>query len=67
MLNRFRWKEVSMVFQGAQSALNPIETIYNQFFETMKVHLGKSMSSSELKTATQEKFKELMDLVNLDY
>lgn len=37
-LNRFRWNHVSMVFQGAQSALNPIVTVFNQFYETLQVH-----------------------------
>lgn len=66
-LNKYRWREVSMVFQGAQSALNPIETIYNQFYETMKVHSQKSTSRNQLKKTTQRKLKELMNLVNLDY
>ena len=37
-LNAFRWDKVSMVFQGAQSALNPVIKIYDQFYETLYVH-----------------------------
>lgn len=66
-LNRFRWKEVSMVFQGAQSCLNPVENIFNQFKETIKFHQVKKLSKKELNELTKVKLKELLELVNLDY
>lgn len=59
-LNAFRWNNVSMVFQGAQSALNPIVTVFNQFYETMVVH-GVKIS----KSAAREKFTKLLEKLNL--
>jgi peptide/nickel transport system ATP-binding protein len=37
-LRYYRWKDVSIVFQGSQSALNPIMTIEDQLFETAYYH-----------------------------
>lgn len=64
-LNTFRWREVSMVFQGAQSALNPLMTVYEHFEETYSVHNPK-MSAKEMKRKCREKAVELLNLVNLD-
>lgn len=68
-LNRFRWKQVSMVFQGAQSALNPVINIFNQFYETMAVH-ESFKPKAERKKLTKEKARErvryLLEFVNLD-
>ena len=33
-----RWKDISMVFQGAMSALNPVRTIGWQIAEAMQIH-----------------------------
>lgn len=68
-LNCFRWKEISMVFQGAQSALNPVVTIFNQFYETMLVH-ENFKPRHERKKITKEmataRITYLLDFVNLD-
>ncbi|WP_436922957.1 dipeptide ABC transporter ATP-binding protein [Halosimplex amylolyticum] len=37
-LRRFRWEEVSMVFQGAMSSFNPVMTIRTHFVETLSAH-----------------------------
>lgn len=37
-LRRFRWEEVSMVFQGAMSSFNPTMKIGGHFKETLKAH-----------------------------
>lgn len=37
-LKRLRWRELSMVFQGAMSAFNPTQTIRKHFIETLKAH-----------------------------
>jgi peptide/nickel transport system ATP-binding protein len=37
-LRRFRWQEVSMVFQGAQDSFNPTRKIHTQFTETLEAH-----------------------------
>lgn len=40
-MRAFRWNKVSMVFQAAQSALNPVMTVRQQFFETLDAHEAK--------------------------
>ena len=35
---RIRWKEISMVFQGAMSSLDPVFSIQEQFDEVLKQH-----------------------------
>src|ERR671921_510286 len=37
-LGRFRWREVSMVFQSAMNALNPVMTIGDQIVDTILAH-----------------------------
>jgi len=39
-VRHIRGKEIAMVFQDAQSALNPVLTIGDQIAEQMKLHLG---------------------------
>lgn len=60
-LRKFRWSKVSMVFQGAQSSLNPVTTIYEQFKETLKVH-NRRISKTEI----LEKSRSVLKIVNLD-
>lgn len=35
---RYRWKKISMIFQGAMNSLDPVFTIKNQFVEVLKQH-----------------------------
>ena len=35
---KYRWKKVSMIFQGAMNALDPVFTINEQFLEILKQH-----------------------------
>ena len=37
-LRRFRWEEISMVFQGAMSSFNPVQPIEDHFVETLTAH-----------------------------
>ncbi|MGN7800365.1 ABC transporter ATP-binding protein [Leifsonia sp. 22587] len=37
-MRRFRWDKVSMVFQGAMNALNPVATIGSQLEDVFQVH-----------------------------
>ena len=37
---KFRWKKISMIFQGAMNSLDPIFTIRQQFNEILKQHDG---------------------------
>lgn len=61
-INAFRWEKVSMVFQAAQSALNPVYTISQQFKETVSEHRFK-WTKEQLKN----KIAEVFDYVKLDY
>lgn len=68
-LNEFRWKQISMVFQGAQSALNPVVTIFNQFYETLLVHENYKPKSEQVKITKEDaekRIRYLFDFVNLD-
>ena len=68
-INKFRWKEISMVFQGAQSSLNPVITIFNQFYETLTVHENYKPKKERRKITKQmakERVKYLLEFVNLD-
>jgi peptide/nickel transport system ATP-binding protein len=60
-LNAYRWGNVSMVFQAAQSALNPVMKIFDQFEETAFYH-GIDVKKQTFKG----RVKELMDFVHLD-
>ena len=37
-MQRFRWDKVSMVFQGAMNALNPVDTIGSQLEDVFEIH-----------------------------
>ncbi len=37
-IRRIRWKEISMIFQGAMNAFNPVKTVGDQIVEAIKVH-----------------------------
>ncbi|MEM4237368.1 MAG: ATP-binding cassette domain-containing protein, partial [Candidatus Nitrosocaldaceae archaeon] len=34
----FRWKKISMIFQGAMNALDPVYNIRDQLYEILKYH-----------------------------
>ena len=60
-LRRFRWKEISMVFQGAMNSLNPVLRIKDQLHAIMADH-GVSMSREE----AYKRMYELLEVVRLD-
>lgn len=45
-LRAFRWSEISVVFQSAMNALNPVLTVHAQFDDVLRVH-RPTMSSKE--------------------
>ncbi len=63
-INNFRWEKVSMVFQSSQSTLNPLLTIYDQFYETAYYH-GK-IKNEEDKIVFDKKVEKLLDITKLD-
>lgn len=60
-LRKFRWEKVSMVFQAAQSALNPVYTIRQQFYETLNEHVQGMRKEDK-----EKKCVELLNYVKLD-
>ncbi len=60
-LQKFRWSKISMVFQAAQSALNPVMTVREQFYETLREHADTSSAAEK-----EEKCRRLLEYVKLD-
>jgi len=52
-MRRFRWDRISMVFQGAMNALNPVATIGAQLDDVFRVH-RPGMSRTERRDAVVE-------------
>jgi peptide/nickel transport system ATP-binding protein len=59
-LRRHRWRNVSMVFQSAMNALNPVMRVGDQFVDMMRAHERISKRAALVKAA------ELLDLVGID-
>ncbi|MCD6489029.1 MAG: ABC transporter ATP-binding protein [Desulfurococcales archaeon] len=55
-----RWKKISMVFQGAMNALNPVYTVGDQIAEVLILHKGLT------KKEAYNKVYELLSLVGID-
>ncbi len=58
-LRRYRWREVSIVFQGAMNALNPVRRVVDQIAEPIEQRLG------EPKAKAQRRARELLELVGI--
>lgn len=59
-LNRIRWSGISIVFQGAMNALNPVRTVGDQIGEAIIRHLPDFP-----KNKVPERVTELLDLVGI--
>lgn len=59
-LRRFRWRNVSMVFQSAMNALNPVMRVGDQFVDMMRAHEHISRHDSIVRAG------ELLELVGID-
>jgi peptide/nickel transport system ATP-binding protein len=59
-LRRYRWRSVSMVFQSAMNALNPVMRVGDQFVDMMRAHERISKNESLDRAA------DLLDLVGID-
>ncbi|MGH2614517.1 MAG: ABC transporter ATP-binding protein [Thermomicrobiales bacterium] len=59
-LSRFRWREVSMVFQSAMNALNPVMTIGDQIVDTIQAHEAVSRREA------RERAAALLDVVGIE-
>jgi len=49
----YRWKKISMVFQGAMNSLDPVYTIYQQFLDVLKQHNYKGDHGEIIKSSLQ--------------
>ena len=58
-MQRYRWREISMVFQGAMNALNPVIRVRDQIAEPLQYRLGQSQ------TTARARAEELLDLVGI--
>ncbi len=60
-LQRFRWDQISMVFQSAMNALNPVMTVGDQLIDVIRAHdPGRS------RKAARGRAKELLEIVGID-
>jgi peptide/nickel transport system ATP-binding protein len=58
-LRRYRWREISIVFQGAMNALNPVRRVRDQIAEPIEERLGESPK------AAAKRADELLELVGI--
>ena len=58
-LERYRWREISIVFQGAMNAFNPVRRVRDQIAEPLRYRLGQSEARSRARAV------ELLDLVGI--
>ncbi len=54
-LNAIRWKQISMVFQGAMNALNPVYTVGDQIIEAIRAH--EDVDNDEARRRVTELYK----------
>jgi len=55
LINGIRWKEISMIFQGAMNAFNPVYRIGDQIMEALILH--EKMTKEQARERTKELFK----------
>jgi peptide/nickel transport system ATP-binding protein len=58
---KFRWRRISMIFQAAMNAMNPVYTVAEQILEAMRLHRPE-LSDREM----DQKIDDLFELVGLD-
>ncbi len=58
-MERYRWREISMVFQGAMNALNPVIRVRDQIAEPIRYRLDQPEATAQAKAV------ELLDMVGI--
>ncbi|MDQ3126947.1 MAG: ABC transporter ATP-binding protein [Chloroflexota bacterium] len=58
-LRRYRWREISIVFQGAMNALNPVHRLRDQIAEPLRERLNLSPGAARTRAG------ELLELVGI--
>ncbi|HOT23507.1 MAG TPA: ABC transporter ATP-binding protein [Thermoleophilia bacterium] len=59
-MSKIRWKEISMIFQGAMNALNPVQETGKQVAEPIMLHEGLSEAKA------LDRARELFELVGIN-
>ena len=59
-IEAFRWKDVSMIFQGAMNALNPVHRVVDQMIDAIRIHEDIS------KEKARERAIELVESVGIE-
>src|SRR5947209_6321222 len=59
-LRRYRWRHISLVFQSAMNALNPVMRVGDQFVDMIQAH------EPEEKDEALRRAGDLLELVNID-
>ncbi len=59
-LRAFRWKDVSVIFQGAMNALNPVRRVGDLIAETILLHEGVDRAEAD------RRVNRLLELVEID-
>lgn len=60
-LRQFRWAELSVVFQSAMNALNPVLSVWGQFDDTLRMHRPQMSKADRLALA-----REMLVRVGID-
>lgn len=58
-MQRFRWKKMALVFQGAMNALNPVQRVGDQIYEAIVHHQMLE------RAAARKRVAELLDIVGV--
>lgn len=61
MRKKIRWKGISIIFQGAMNALNPVYSIENQIVEAIRAH-EENVTEEEAK----KRVKSLLEIVGIE-
>lgn len=59
-MEKIRWKKISVIFQGAMNAFNPLKTIGKQIVEPMQLH-----DQDITKKQAEDRTKELLEKVGI--
>jgi peptide/nickel transport system ATP-binding protein len=60
-LRRFRWTQISMVFQSAMNSLNPVVSLRRQFSDIFEAHVPDME-----RPARDQRSRELLEMVGID-
>jgi oligopeptide/dipeptide ABC transporter ATP-binding protein len=58
-LQRYRWREIAIVFQGAMNSLNPVSRVRDQIAEPVELRLGLSRDAARVRAG------DLLELVGI--